>query len=99
MKNSSVLVSRWMRNPGKVLAQRVAYEVLVEEDAALVGVAFEVDAEHVVNLALLDLGSRIKVANSGDACEQRRGAGFFGNGEVLLELDAQEQLVPDFHAS
>src|SRR5512134_1887203 len=41
---------------GVVLAQRVALELLVEEQAAEIGMALEADAEHVPHLALEPVG-------------------------------------------
>ena len=61
---------------GKVLAQGVAYEVVVQEDSALVGVAHEVDAEHVVNFTFLEFRRRIQVADAGGVGKERRGPKF-----------------------
>jgi len=60
-----------LREVDVVFAQRVADEVVLEQDAAQVGMAAEDDPDHVPRLALVPVGRR---PDAGDAVDLRPGA-------------------------
>jgi hypothetical protein len=69
---------------GEVLPQWVSVEAVVGHDAPQIGVADEEDAEHVVNLTLVPVGTVV------EACDGGNGRGLVGVG-----LDADARVVTD----
>src|SRR5687767_6385261 len=88
-------VRRVRRVDSVVLAQRVALPVVAEEDAAMIGMPLERDAEHVVALALHPVGPAPDAGERGTALVGNTGAHEHGQSRVEI-VGAADDLPPLF---